>query len=167
MISLAAQAHEDQFDKSGQPYILHTLKVMHYLKTDDEELKCIAVGHDLIEDCPEYYLNDLKYCEIYSEYFYENNLYTYRHYLRYLGFTDRIINGIVFLTKITGETYDQYKEKVKSNPDSILVKMADLRHNSDIRRLKGITSKDIERTRKYFEFYLELVEISQKNNKNE
>jgi hypothetical protein len=42
------------------------------------------------------------------------------------------------------------------NPDARIVKMADLRHNSDIRRLKGVTQKDITRIAKYHEFYLEL-----------
>lgn len=168
MIALAADAHSNQLDKSGKPYILHTLKVMHYLKTDDTELQCIAVGHDLIEDCEDYFLKDSTYCEIYGEYFFENNSYTFRHYLRYLGFTERIIDGIFSLTKIPGETYETYKEKVKSNPDAVKVKMADLRHNSDIRRLKGITEKDIERTRKYHEFYLELItlEYGEKQNDN-
>lgn len=46
---------------------------------------------------------------------------------------------------------------VKSNPDSVRVKIEDLRHNSDIRRLKGVTDKDIARIRRYHEFYLELT----------
>jgi hypothetical protein len=36
------------------------------------------------------------------------------------------------------------------------VKLADLRHNSDIRRLKGVTDKDIERMAKYSKFYVEI-----------
>jgi hypothetical protein len=38
----------------------------------------------------------------------------------------------------------------------MLVKSADLRHNTDIRRLKGVTEKDIERVAKYHKFYLEI-----------
>ncbi len=48
-----------------------------------------------------------------------------------------------------------------ANPDAIKVKMADLRHNSDITRLKGIRDKDIERMVKYQKFYLELKESQQ------
>lgn len=55
-----------------------------------------------------------------------------------------------------GQTYEEYKEAVFSNKDAMLVKMADLRHNSDIRRLKGVTQKDIERMAKYNQFYLEI-----------
>ena len=50
-------------------------------------------------------------------------------------------------------------KNVKSNPDAIRVKMQDLRHNSDIRRLKGITEKDIKRIEKYHAFYMELKEL--------
>jgi hypothetical protein len=48
-------------------------------------------------------------------------------------------------------------EKVKANKDAVKVKMADLRHNSDIRRLKGVTDKDVARIAKYHKFYLELA----------
>jgi (p)ppGpp synthase/HD superfamily hydrolase len=135
MLVLATGAHSDQYDKGGNPYILHPLKVMHYLKSDDEELQCIALGHDIIED-------------------------TYVTYsdLKHAGFSDRIIDGIRALTKLPGETYDEYKERVFTNRDAMLVKMADLRHNTDIRRLKGVSEKDIQRVTKYHMFYLEIQE---------
>lgn len=136
MLALVVERHAGQFDKGGAPYALHVLKVMHYTKTDDEELQCIALGHDVIED------TDTTYAE-----------------LRELGMTDRIIRGIDNLTKRPGETLDEYKIRVKSSPDSIRVKMADLRHNSDIRRLKGVTEKDVRRMIKYHEFFLELKEL--------
>ena len=50
MLVIVTNAHDGQFDKGGAPYILHPLKVMHYLKSDDEELMCMALGHDVIED---------------------------------------------------------------------------------------------------------------------
>jgi len=40
----------------------------------------------------------------------------------------------------------------------MLVKKEDLRHNSDIRRLKGITEKDIARMVKYHTFYMEIMQ---------
>jgi hypothetical protein len=106
---------------------------MHRLRTDDEELQCIAIGHDLIED---------------TDIGPEN--------LRVLGFSERVVKGILCLTKFEGEDEAQYREAVKANPDAIRVKMEDLRHNSDIRRLKGVRPKDIERMVRYHEFYLEL-----------
>ena len=136
MIVLAANKHAGQFDKGGHPYILHVMAVMYLVKSDDDEVKQIAAGHDLIED------TDLTYKE-----------------LRDLGFSERVINGIRCLTKVPGETYDEYKDKVKGNPDSVLVKMADLKHNSDITRLKGLRPKDFDRMAKYMAFYAELAAI--------
>lgn len=138
MLVLATNAHAGQFDKSGNPYILHPLKVMHYLKTDDEELQCIAVGHDLVED------TDVTYQDLWEE-----------------GMTNRIIEGIRGMTKERGETHEEYKLKIKSNTDCVRVKMADLRHNTDIRRLKNkeVTEKDVARMVKYHNFYLELEEV--------
>lgn len=140
MLVIATQRHEGQFDKGGVPYILHPLKVMHYVRTDDEELQCIALGHDLVEDT-------------------FPNVEEGVAFLRYHGFTERVIAGIVALTKVPGESFEAYKERVKANPDAVIVKMADLRHNSDIRRLKGVRDKDIERIVKYHQFYLELKEV--------
>jgi (p)ppGpp synthase/HD superfamily hydrolase len=135
MLVLATNAHAGQTDKAGKPYILHCLKVMHYLKSEDEELMCIALGHDIIED------TKVTYVELWSQ-----------------GFSSRIIEGIRALTKQRGQTYDEYKEQVFANKDAMRVKMCDLRHNSDIRRLKGITEKDVARIAKYHQFYLEIKE---------
>jgi (p)ppGpp synthase/HD superfamily hydrolase len=136
MISLATERHAGQFDKGGRPYILHPLTVMHRLRTDDEELQCIAVGHDLLEDT-ETTTGDLVLA----------------------GFSQRIITGIFVLTKRSGESAEDYRLRVKANPDAVRVKIEDLRHNSDIRRLKGVTEKDIARMVRYHEFYLELIEL--------
>lgn len=132
---IAANAHAGQFDKGGSPYILHPLKVMHYLKTDDEELQCIALLHDVIEDTKTTW-NDLTD----------------------VGMSLRVLAGVEALTKMPGESYDEYKNKVFANRDAMMVKTCDLRHNSDIRRLKGVAQKDIDRITKYNIFYLEIQE---------
>lgn len=132
-ILFATQKHHGQFDKGGMPYIFHCLKVMHYTKSEDEELLAIAVLHDVIEDTKS----------------------TYEE-LKEVGMTDRVIHGIQCLTKMPGETPEQYLDKVKSNPDAVIVKKADLRHNSDIRRLKGVSEKDIMRMQKYQKMFIEL-----------
>jgi (p)ppGpp synthase/HD superfamily hydrolase len=130
---LATNAHAGQFDRGGTPYILHPLKVLHYLKTDDEELQCMAILHDVIEDTPT----------------------TYRD-LRNAGMSGSVIAGIRALTKQPGQTFEEYKEEVFANRDAMLVKLADLRHNSDIRRLKGVGEKDIARMAKYHQFHMEI-----------
>lgn len=133
MIVLATNAHSGQFDKGGRPYILHPLKVMHYLKTEDEELQCMALGHDVIEDTNTTYQD-----------------------LRAAGMSERVIDGIRALTKVPGETLEEYKARIFANTDAMRVKLCDLRHNTDIRRLKGVTEKDIARMAKYHQFYLEI-----------
>jgi guanosine-3',5'-bis(diphosphate) 3'-pyrophosphohydrolase len=130
---IATNAHHGQFDKGGNPYILHPLKVMHYLKSNDEELMCMALLHDVIED------TDVTYQD-----------------LRDSGISDRVIKALMCLTKQRGQTYNEYKTAVFSNVDAMKVKMADLRHNTDIRRLKGVTEKDIARIAKYQNFYMEI-----------
>lgn len=133
MLVTATSAHAGQFDKGGNPYILHPMRVMYQLKSDDEELNCIALGHDLVED------TDVTYKQ-----------------LKDLGFTDRVISGIKALTKLPGETHEEAMVRISSNKDAIKVKLEDLRHNSDIRRLKGVTEKDIKRMAKYHEMYTTL-----------
>lgn len=143
MLHIATTAHHGQYDKGGKPYILHPLKVMHYLKSDDEELMCMALGHDVIEDTS----------------------VTYKD-LREAGMSERVIDGIRALTKVPGQTYDEYKAGVFANRDAMKVKMADLRHNTDIRRLKGVSEKDIARMAKYQLFYLELRERLEAHDKD-
>jgi len=135
MIRIAANAHEGQFDLGGHPYILHPLRVMNWNPNFDFAQKCIAVGHDLFEDT-----------------------WVDEKFLRE-GFDDRVINGIHSLSKIKGESYAQYKNKVMSNLDAIKVKMCDLRDNSDITRLKGVGPKDLERIQRYALFYTELKDL--------
>lgn len=134
MLVIATNAHHGQFDRGGSPYILHPLKVMHYLKSKDEELLCIALGHDVIED------TNVSYRDLHEA-----------------GMSKRVIDAIHALTKMPGQTYDEYKECVFTNRDAMLVKCADLRHNSDIRRLKGVTDKDISRVARYMKFYSEIM----------
>jgi ABC-type taurine transport system substrate-binding protein len=76
--------------------------------------------------------------------------------LRDAGISERVIAGIKALTKVPGQTYDEYKEGVFANKDAMQVKMADLRHNTDIRRLKGVSEKDVARMVKYQLFYSEI-----------
>lgn len=132
-ILLAVQSHAGQYDKAGQPYALHALKVLHYTKSDDEELQCIAVLHDVVEDC------DVSWEDLIAA-----------------GMSDRVIRGVMALTKQRGQSYAEYKALVFTNADAMRVKLADLRHNSDIRRLKGISERDKERILRYHEFAFEI-----------
>jgi guanosine-3',5'-bis(diphosphate) 3'-pyrophosphohydrolase len=132
-IHVATNAHHGQFDKGGNPYILHPFAVMGLLDSDDEELQCAALLHDVIED------TDVTYQD-----------------LRAAGMTERVIQAVSALTKQRGQTYEEYKAGVFANPDAMAVKLADLTHNTDVRRLKGVSEKDIQRMARYHTFYLEI-----------
>lgn len=137
-VCLAANGHIDQVDKGGKPYILHPLKVMHYLKTDDMELMAIGVMHDLVED------TDMT-----------------TESLKDLGFSDRVVTGVSLLTKIDGQRDEEYLDRIKLNIDAVKVKLADLRHNTDVRRLKGLSDKDLLRMRKYHNMHVLLTKALQ------
>lgn len=137
-IAFATQKHYGQYDHGGHPYILHPLKVMYLLKSDDEELMAIAVLHDVPEDC-----FDGDYDAAFKA-------------IKQIGMTQRVITGVDLLTKRPTIDYDRYITAICTNEDAIRVKMADVRHNKDLRRLKGITDKDLARDAKYTKTYWRL-----------
>ena len=136
---LAAESFIDKVDKQGRPYFEHCLQVMQNLNTDDDELKQIALLHDYLED-------------IHTE-----NIIGGTKILREIGFSDRVITGIIAMTRLQHEEYEEYIDAIKGYKDAVRVKIADLKHNSDITRLKGLREKDIERMIKYHETYIDLT----------
>lgn len=132
-IALAANTHKDQLDKGGYAYILHPLRMMMRLRTDDEELMAIAILHDAVED------SDLTIMD-----------------LTKMGFPIRVIAGVDAMTRRDDETYDQFIKRCAMNPDAKRVKREDLRDNSDITRLKGLRQKDFERLEKYSRAFMYL-----------
>lgn len=121
---IAKKAHLGQVDKAGEDYIKHPEKVSSFVKTDEE--KAVAYLHDVIEDT-----------ELTLE-----NLYEY-------DFSKEVIEAVDIITKKRGEDYQSYLNSVKKNKLARAVKLADLRHNSDLTRLTKVTEKDIERKEKY------------------
>ena len=135
-IRIASQVHEKQLDKGGNPYILHPLKVMGTLHTTDSELMAIAVLHDVIED---------------SEWTMEM--------LENEGMSSRVLDALECLTHIDGESYEDYIKRIATNKDAIRVKLEDLSHNMDLKRLKGLRQKDFERMEKYTRAYAFLSKV--------
>jgi (p)ppGpp synthase/HD superfamily hydrolase len=137
MLTLTIEAHKGQVDKGGTPYILHPLAVMSMISsTDDIDLLCIALGHDLLED------TEVDYVKIRKE------------------FGERVADGILALTKEPGEPYEFYKDRVKASPDAVRVKICDLTHNMDLSRLgRKPTDYEVERYERYAKFKLELLEL--------
>ena len=121
---IAKKAHLGQVDKAGEDYIKHPEKVASFVKSDEE--KAVAYLHDVIEDT-ELTLEDLHEYE----------------------FSKEVIEAVDIITKKKGEDYQSYLNSVKKNKLARAVKLADLRHNSDLTRLIKVTEKDIKRKEKY------------------
>ena len=132
-ISITAKAFENVLDKGGQPYILHCLRVMNN-SVGNEDVKCAAVMHDLIED---------------TDYKFED--------LTRLGFSDKVIGILHLLTHNPDTPYDDYIKAISVSEEASEIKRADLRDNSDITRLKGLRKKDLDRLEKYHRAYLYLT----------
>ena len=123
-MKLCFQAHKDQVDKSGIPYIFHPIHLAEQMK--DEDTTIVALLHDVVEDTP-YTLEDLSA----------------------MGFGPQIIAAIRLMTHEEGVPYLDYVAKIKENPIAKAVKLADLQHNSDLTRLDYVNEKALERVRKY------------------
>ena len=121
---IAKKAHLGQIDKAGEDYIKHPEKVASFVSSDEE--KAVAYLHDVIEDT-ELTLEDLR------EY----------------GFSEEVLKAVDVITKKKGQDYQTYLNSAKENKLARVVKLADLRHNSDLTRLINITEKDVERREKY------------------
>lgn len=135
-IAITAEGFKNRIDKAGQPYILHCLRVMNNLHTRDEELQAIAVMHDNVED---------EVCTLMQ--------------LRNMGFSSRVVTAIEFLTHNKTDDYMSYIRAIVHNQDARLVKLADLKDNSNITRLKGLTKADFDRMEKYHTAYTYLSKI--------
>ena len=69
--------------------------------------------------------------------------------LKELGFPMGITDAILLLTHDRAEPYLDYVKRVRLNPVARVVKLADLKHNSDTSRLESVDEKTIERIAKY------------------
>lgn len=123
-LELAVEKHKNQTDKAGNPYILHPLHVME--NVNSKEGKIVAILHDIIEDT-----------DITEDYLFK------------IGLSKRIVDAVVALTRSEDIDYQEYIKNLSSNPLAKEVKLADLEHNMDLKRLPTLEEKDLERNRKY------------------
>ncbi|MBQ9857583.1 MAG: HD domain-containing protein [Oscillospiraceae bacterium] len=121
---IAFEAHRDQLDKTGLPYIQHPLHLAFQMT--DEVTTCVALLHDVVED------SDMTFEE-----------------LEKLGFGGEIMDALRLLTHADDVPYMDYVREIKKNPVAAAVKRADLMHNSDMTRLDVVTEKDLQRAEKY------------------
>ena len=131
MLRIVSTEFEGVKDKGGNAYMLHCLFVMNAVMHLGEEAMICALGHDLLEDTK----------------WTAHNLYDE-------GFSETVVSNIITLTHRKDESYDDYIKRIAaSNHVCVAIKIADLRHNSDITRLKGLTKKDFDRLEKYCRAY--------------
>ena len=135
-IKIAVLAHDGQFDKGGQPYILHPIWVMNKVRHLGPEYMIAAILHDAIEDTDE-----------------KSPINVTFKYLKEEGFPFEIITTLMFLTHQPGVEYVDYIENMILNKVAREVKLRDLEHNSKITRLKGLRPKDFDRLVKYNKAY--------------
>ncbi len=114
-LQIALNAHKGQTAKAGKPYILHPLRVMAMMDTEEEMVT--ALLHDVLEDSNE----DIR------------------------SMPYHIIDAVVALTKSKGTPYDAYIKNVSKNTLAKKVKLADLCDNMDLSRLNIITEADKKR----------------------
>ncbi|MEG1053352.1 MAG: GTP pyrophosphokinase, partial [Janthinobacterium sp.] len=125
-IEIAAATHAGQTDKGGAPYILHPLRVM--LRVAPGAQQIVAVLHDVVEDSD----GKITFDDLARE-----------------GFSQEVIDGVRAVTKIKGESYEDFIARAALNPVGKAVKLADLAENSDLSRIDRPTQKDLERGEKY------------------
>ena len=123
-LKLCFDAHKNQVDKSGMPYVFHPFHLAEQMK--DELTTVAALLHDVVEDT-EYTFDDL----------------------RQMQFPEDVLSALALLTHNDSTPYLDYVVRLKNNPIARAVKLADLRHNSDLSRLDRVDDKALKRVEKY------------------
>ena len=132
-IEIAVEAHAGQTQKDGTPYILHPLHLMMLM--EDEASQIVAVLHDVVED------TEVTLADLQAE-----------------GFDDDVVVAVSLLTRQKGMSYEQFIEEIAPNELARRVKLCDLEHNMDVRRLPmPLVERDFERLMQYREAYERLL----------
>ena len=123
-LKLCFEAHKEQVDKSGMPYVFHPFHLAEQMT--EEATTVVALLHDVVED------TDISF---------EN--------LEIQGFSDEILNALKLLAHDKSIPYMDYVAEIKKNIIATKVKLADLKHNSDLTRLSVVDEKALKRKEKY------------------
>ena len=138
-IQIAVEAHTGQIDKGGNPYILHPLRVM--LSLDTEEERIVGVLHDVVEDCDGWTWERLKE----------------------QGCNATLIEALQSVSKTPQEeaeyrslsedkkldNYLEFIKRARSNKIGRKVKAADITDNLDISRIDNMAERDLHRLNRY------------------
>ena len=125
-MQIAFDAHVNQKDKSGLPYIFHPYQVAQQMT--DEISTCVALLHDVVED------TDISIDDLAAQ-----------------GMPQAVIDALLLLSHDSDTPYMDYIGGIKAsgNKTAIAVKLADLRHNSDVSRLDFVDERMAARLEKY------------------
>ena len=123
-LKLCFEAHKEQKDKSGMPYVFHPFYLAEQMT--DEATTVVALLHDVVED------TELTFDDLEKQ-----------------GFGEEIISALKLLTHNDDTPYMDYVAKIKTNKIATAVKLADLKHNSDLSRLDTVDEKALKRKEKY------------------
>lgn len=125
-LRLCFEAHKEQVDKTNMPYVFHPFHLAEQM-TDEISTVC-ALLHDVVED---------------TDYTFEN--------LLEMGFPSEVVDVLRLLTHREDVPYMDYVKNLSENPYARAVKLADLKHNSDLSRMdeSEITEYALQRNKKY------------------
>lgn len=123
-IIIAAQQHDGQTDKGGEPYILHPLRLMQSASTEEERI--VAVLHDVIED------TDYTLAQLSAD-----------------GFGPEIVQAIDCLSRRAEESYEAFIDRIRGNALAARVKMFDIADNMNLDRIVDPKEEDYARLEKY------------------
>ncbi|MBE6731676.1 MAG: GTP pyrophosphokinase [Ruminococcaceae bacterium] len=123
-LKLCFEAHKDQLDKSSLPYVFHPFHLAEQMES--EECTVVALLHDVVEDT-NLTIEDLKA----------------------MGFSNEVTDAITLMTHEEGVEYMDYVKEIKNNEIARKVKLADLKHNSDLTRFDKVDEKALKRREKY------------------
>jgi (p)ppGpp synthase/HD superfamily hydrolase len=124
-LQIAAEAHQGQLDKAGEPYLLHPLRVM--LRVTGEPERIVALLHDVVEDSAAWTIDRL----------------------RAEGFAEEVVQAVDHLTRREGEAYEALIERAAGHPLARRVKLADLEDNMTLTRLADPGERDRARLERY------------------
>ena len=125
-LKISFEAHKDQVDKNGLPYVYHPYEVAQGVEGEYEV--CVALLHDVAED------TDISVDD-----------------LSVMGFPAEVTDALRLLCHDKSVPYLDYVRAIKGNEIARKVKISDLHHNSELSRLDSVDEKVLKRTGKYKE----------------
>ncbi|MGW0699320.1 HD domain-containing protein [Streptomyces sp. NPDC002867] len=127
--AVAREAHAGQTDKAGRPYAEHIAAVAEGVRARGGSDEQVAAGwlHDAVED------------DVLS-----------REWLEGAALPQPVKDMVLALTKGEDEDLEYYTRRILATPGALLIKEADLAHNSDPARLALLDEETRDRlTEKY------------------